>query len=542
MLAFILPLKVILLAGAEGVPRYFSFIDPVDKLGWVLGLSATAVFCYGAALVLEAFAEKVSVTTSQRVVRNATQLVVVKNQDSEARGYFSTLCGIGADLTFVLLGLGVGFILDTRTFSFLTVLLLMGAVVVYAVIRRRVKVAPVAGVGGKPLNNFLKGLQGLAFLLSFLWILLPFLVEQATNILVAIVSIVIIRQILKVLVGVVRDAFRISERRSRVDALFLPRVQIRTPEQREDRLLRELFQKERRDRLAAAALAGAVAGAEQYTVSWADPFIKGVNAMLIHPAGSPSSSAKFLQRVYSPANLLTLQHEDLLFQHIPRDRLAAPELDVRYSVGPFACQVSEYGPPKVRGRAAWRRMESHLTEFYWGIQPPRSLIKAFGSGRMSLHQRLRNDLTERVAVAVDNEKEAAALEFVEKRLGQLRRRIKQVPLFVRNPAISPRTVVVPAGREFCVVSWGEWELEPLGAGLAEGLSQEQVELLLTGARNARSDIPSFLTPLDVAVVAEAWRFERYARARLFKRALGHAEVLAELLTRLERRSVASMTG
>src|SRR5690606_9456503 len=55
MLAFLLPLKIVLLAGSDGVPRYFQVIGSIDQKGpWILGLSIGAIACYAATLLLDA--------------------------------------------------------------------------------------------------------------------------------------------------------------------------------------------------------------------------------------------------------------------------------------------------------------------------------------------------------------------------------------------------------------------------------------------------------------------------------------------------------
>src|SRR5690606_710428 len=61
LLAFLLPLKVILLVATPGVPRYFRFfIDPADKEPWIAWLSMSAVIAYLLTVALDFIAERMS--------------------------------------------------------------------------------------------------------------------------------------------------------------------------------------------------------------------------------------------------------------------------------------------------------------------------------------------------------------------------------------------------------------------------------------------------------------------------------------------------
>src|SRR5690554_4088817 len=105
LLALFLPLKVIILAGSEGVPRYFQFfIAPDEKSFWVVLLSLGAVTAFVATLLLEALTKRLAEAGSLEVLEGANELAVASRLRDEARGHYAKFCGVVANWLIVLLG------------------------------------------------------------------------------------------------------------------------------------------------------------------------------------------------------------------------------------------------------------------------------------------------------------------------------------------------------------------------------------------------------------------------------------------------------
>src|SRR5690625_3620419 len=137
LLAFFLPLKVVLLAGSDGVPGYFAgFIDSGDKLGWVIGLTIAAFASYVMTLVLDALSRRLTESGSQDVLEGANDLAIVSNYREQARSYYSRVCGVLANFLFAFCGLAALLVLNVFLFLFLSGALIFEFVVTSFGLRR----------------------------------------------------------------------------------------------------------------------------------------------------------------------------------------------------------------------------------------------------------------------------------------------------------------------------------------------------------------------------------------------------------------------
>ncbi|MFO3797318.1 MAG: hypothetical protein ACK8QZ_08555, partial [Anaerolineales bacterium] len=120
MLTFMLPLKVILLAGSEGVPRYFQiFVSPDMRDEWVIGLSLGAMICYALTLLLESQVGRLSGKGSEAVTAASDVMTVVPNQREQAKEFYERFISITSGILFVLSGLALLSVLNLVLLGFL---------------------------------------------------------------------------------------------------------------------------------------------------------------------------------------------------------------------------------------------------------------------------------------------------------------------------------------------------------------------------------------------------------------------------------------
>jgi hypothetical protein len=81
VVAFFLPLKVLVLSGSESVPSYFRyFIAPEFSMLWIAGLSAGAVLAYAISVALERIAGRWSEVGSRDLLLQSSCISIRGNQ------------------------------------------------------------------------------------------------------------------------------------------------------------------------------------------------------------------------------------------------------------------------------------------------------------------------------------------------------------------------------------------------------------------------------------------------------------------------------
>jgi hypothetical protein len=169
---------------------------------------------------------------SGKVLKEANQLAVIKNQETVAQGYYSRICTAYASVLFSALLLAVGLAVHFWLFSFLIAVIacqfLISTWLVGDFHARRRSALGAYVIGHK--SNYLTILASIDFLLVFGFLLVSFLLFDGINILVAILAILISRQLFSNVSSLALDASHLMASRLTIDALvFRDRQLIRKP-------------------------------------------------------------------------------------------------------------------------------------------------------------------------------------------------------------------------------------------------------------------------------------------------------------------------
>lgn len=528
-LALMLPLKVILLAGSDGVPRYFRFfIEPDEKLAWIVGLALAAIGLYIATLALDALTRRLALAASGEILESANELTVIHNQEEEALSCYARFCRVCAYVLFSLAALTVLLLVNKWLFLFLVTAITLEFLFSAWAVAGTDDINPgrLKAFVTEKFASYLSVLVSINFLAGFLVILAPFVLFDGGQILFAIISVLLMRQTLGTVSGAARIAVGLEKRRHRINTLVFREFQLEHKERRHSVALRDLFPKEERRHMAMESLNADKAASVD--ACWQDSTIPAVTTFSITVTDQAGAGTKhYQQQIYLPSRAYQLENEELLFEHIARRRLWAPEVVARFSKGPFECQICEYGQGKPLGNR-WKAWEATLLLHVWACKLPDVLVDAFAASRPLLHNRLTSTLLERVELAVDTADEADLLSMVQASLPTIQSRLKTMPLYVYNPDINRNNVVFgDDAQSVLIMTWGRWKLEPLGAMLPPGISDKQLQTLLKSAREQRTDIPRELDVPDLRYVSACWNLDRLIRAGRYKAALNEMAAITE---------------
>ena len=540
LLAFFLPLKVILLAGSPGVPRYFPFIDPADEFAWTIGLALGAVLCYLLTLLLDRLAERVSARASGEVLQGANEMAVLKNQESVAQGYFARFCGTSANRLFVAAGAIAMGVLNPPVFALVLVLLIGQYLLTLWGLSGDDDVTPgwFKGYIQRELGNYLAILSAVNFFAVFLGILAPFVLGVGGNILVAIISLLIFRQAHGALASYAREAVQLTVEKAKINALVFRDHQLeRRRELRQNRALREVFAKPERQRIAHAVLAPHLdeAAAETMAVCWADSTMRPIFTFTIRVEGGAAeySPLYYQQQVYPSGSVQELDNEAFLFRHVPRARLWAPDEIEQFREGPFTCRICEFGDGELLSRREWSRWWPRTLRELWSLAPPARLVTDYNASRPLLHQRLDDDKIGRLQVAVDDDEEAEVLARLQALMPALREQVRALPLYIYNPDLGAATTVRTGTDGIRIMRWGRWALEPVGGGYQDLQQQSELIDFLPTLASARSDVDADFTADHVRLAGRVRVLEYNIGRENFKTALANARQIIEnpLITR-----------
>ncbi len=520
LLSFLLPLKVILLAGSSGVPRYFPFIDPAAKTYWIIGLSILAIGFYLVTLLLEALVARLSQDAGQEILNRANELTVVKDQETTIQGYYAQFCGICASIVF----LGAAFLLLLVINHWLILFLLLLTSSMYFFSAWALSGGDInpgalkSYIIGKT-SDYLKILSSITFLSAFLVILIPFLTSNGGNIILAIISIILIRRSLSFIESSIRDSARLNQKKHQVNALIFPEAQMIYPEKKEINAVRNFFHKAGRQEKAQKELGQLLDMSGKVEAQWMDPTASGIYMFSIALRRTDTSQDRlYQQQAFPPESVQLFENEDYLFRQLSRTALKAPALVTRFMYDPFVCQILEYGRGERVNPEQWKNVYDALLEHYWALQPPDPLIKAYRASHMLLHQRLNQDLVSRVEVAVDTGEEEEDVKRFQSRLNSVRALIRAVPLYIHNPEINRNNVVQTDQNSVNVMTWGRWFLAPVG--IVMPYAKDRVISMADNLKKYRNDVSEDLGRDHLYFVFNCHKLEKEINRGAYKEAMG----------------------
>ncbi|OLO07796.1 hypothetical protein BTW08_10570 [Salinicola sp. MH3R3-1] len=534
VVAFLLPLKVILLLGGNGIPRYFQgFVTMETRSLWIVLLCAGAVLLFAVSQFMDWLADRQSQRGALVVLDNARKITLFNDQDAGVREQYRRLCEAMAEGAMALVGFGVGLYLFPTLFAFLllVVVVMAGATLGLASVgsadyRHRVE---------RWLNANSKGLLRIlgssGFLLGFLFLVFEFYRLSELNLLIAIISLILSRRIFQSLTNFVNGQIRLAEQRQRVDALFFHERQLQSDTSRGGQRFWELFAPaarlaRSREWIRARGGRDAVASSRwwdggQSNVAWFA--LAEESSVREASTREPSDRESILEKIYLPRQRSQGNHETYLLERIDLGAVHAPRLLDKGQIEEFLwlhllCPPGAAVPRERRGE-----MQRRILFDLWCYVPPEEIVDSYLRSHPPLWARVDRALVDKVLLAAEEPAERELVEAFQRRLEEMQRRLKAVPLHIYNPDVSDRNILLDEQDSPCVLCWGRWSLEPIGAGATPRYLVQAREGEMMGALRQRRKISQKVTDRDFLLAAGLHELERLIERQQYRRALRHME-------------------
>ncbi len=525
MLSRLLPLKVILLAGSEGVPSYFApFLAPDQKVIGLIILTVAAILCYGADFFLDSITMKLSESGSRHVAKGANEIVLA-DQLRQAQSGYSRVMELTANLVFACVGFGVIATADLWLVAFL--LGFFAAIYLFTAWALRGNVyaqhRPLAHFIRTNLKSYLETLSIISFIVAFLFIVAPFVTGSPANVLVAMIAITFLRRTLGSVTSAAKSATSLISRVHEVNALIFRNHHVQRPEKADQRTLRETFSGEGRLKAISADLRSKDQSLRDVSSTWRDK-IGGVQAFSVRAQMANGAQKAFMARIFPEDQLKKLDNEEFLLANVSAQALQTPKNLGRLEQLPFTLNLWEVGPhARELTKEEWRLAQPTLIEQFWSYVPPRELVTAYRLSHSLLHERVTDALIQRVSLAIDGAAATEIFKTFNANFQSYRERIARVPLFIWNTSLAPAILMVDQGR-YLMLDWTAWRLEPIGVGHMP-FRPDQLPEVLAKVSQARSDWPAEIDAQDVFLARQFWILESLINGAQYRSAYGQIEAI-----------------
>lgn len=523
LLAFLVPLKVILLAASPGVPSYFPFIDPAHKVPWVIGLAFAAVGAYLLGLLLDTLSDRWSRSAGRDVLRVANDIAVHGAEEDQIQKAFIDFTSVIAALIF-LIAAGIVLALTNPVLTgYLGIMTLALAGISSTVLANSQQPQPrfKAWIVEKT-GQYLGFWRVVTFFGALGVIVYPFLTGLGGNIFLAIIGFIVLRQMLGSITSAIAKASGLVRRRSAIDALIYRSQQV-VDSGGEDRFhtFRALFGPDQREPLIAEALQPVLGDNVSVRTAYVDPVPASIKRFDVVADSDTGDSLHFDARVFPQNCTDQVANADFLFRHIPRARLGAPRLHSTFTYHDYTVVIQEAGSGKpCHPGKDWAPIQATLIRQMLSVIPPVKLVRSYCDTRRTLPERLARPFCERLWLGVDSTQEAQQLKAFLAQLESVRDELRRQPLALCNPEISPPNVIDDPDAPL-VMAWGKWTLEPIGVAMGRhGWAGPKAEDHLDMLKLERPELSDRVWSGDLALGAVCHQLEQAVAGERYKAALG----------------------
>lgn len=511
IIAFFLPLKVLILLGSTGMPRYFPQSWQAferDELAVVLSLAAA--FFYILYLLSERLIKIFSELGAARLITKTEKLMLFSNQGEMAVHAYQRFSRGASSLVFAFL-------------SIVTVLIIyqsLGMLVIgYIAISSVLLFSLAQKTSGDTDNSYLAYtgiLSAIGFLLAFAYMVGDFIIGQQPNMIVAVICMLLVRQLLNRLASVSIDFTYIYDQKEKITALFFHGQKLLPGLSNKEKDYENLLLLSNRESWIKSVL-NEVAGLDIPSLksSWLQHRLPNVTSYLVSLDNIQGSG--YLVKIYNKNRKNMAVHESALFGNRDFARFPGMHFLGSSSVEGFNCNIFKYDN-------VWTRVEKKELRHYralgaaslMAIKPDVQLIKSYQRSHPMLDDRLNTNLINTIK-SIYGERDD--LDKLEKNIAAIINLIDRLPLQIVNPDIRFDMLQHDQNNNVCYLHWGRWKLEPAGAGWPVIDNKPyKIEEYISEALQHRDELNEL--PLDYYILsALIYAFEDFSNRKLYTSAI-----------------------
>jgi len=525
LLAFLLPIKVIILLGSDAVPRYFpAFFADMDSKRLIMLLASAALAFYALSITAHRTAEWFVERGATKLLQRSRKIVLFEDQDGLARRAYQRFASSTAALLFLMFGATCLAIIYPLLLTFLLgYISLSGGLLFLGYARSRT----VSRWIDRDFNNAVSLIADVGFLSSFALIVLDFLIGSPPSVLIGILSMILARQWTQRTSILSQGAHALAGQRFQLSALFFHGHAFSTHQPTMRNRYWDILETPQRAEWLAPELTGLEGRTmEVLDTAWHQTSIPGVAGIRVQArAQDETSSRNYLVTLFNNSRRHMAQHEATLLAEVhsglPTLQFIGASAIDGLQVHVFQWEDVASIPPGslgVQGRL--------LAASLLGQELPGDLIDRYERSRVLLPKRLTNGLIQRLGIAARDDFDRELLEHTIEHLPLIRKMLASLPMQLTSPGQNADTLAIAPNGQTISTHWGRWNIEPVGAAwpLDATLWQE----MYAAMNSAAKDRPSLLTIREpsVRMCSLAFEIDRLAKGEQLSTAI---ELLPELL-------------
>lgn len=483
MLAFLLPLKVVMLLSSTQIPGFFPDVfSAFDRDVLILSLGGVALGCYTINIFVNKGIKWASVLGTEILQIKANKITLFKNQNKIAAEAYTNYAQALAGFSFSAIAISALLYLYFDVAILLLLYICLSVVLLVIAVNLRPEF--VNRLSEKP-ALFLEFVSNTCFFSVFIFVVYDFLYLSPPEFFVAMFAMIMTRRLLSLLAGAVSRTLKLRDKKEKIDALFFHNKIFISPDKDKGKSLWNLLEPENLEKCL-SKLMDDVLGLKAVGMStqWLQLRTKNIIALKVLLV---RQEKVFLVKFFNENIVESAQHElSLLLEY--SEQLPSPKLlHVTTEFG-FQCHLFDITDCE---RISYLESENFRFDFFQQLlmwKPPVELVRQYKRSKLFLWQRIDSSLFERVRLVADDG-QRSVINNVEQELPALLPILKSLPMVIHTPLNKGPALTFSRGNgEVVSANWEGWSLEPIGFNWAVDFnSLEKLESYLSGFCGIRAD-------------------------------------------------------
>ena len=536
ILALMLPLKVIIMLGSDGVPRYFRFFMTEEtRMQWMVGLAFGAVGFFVLYAVTDLVLGRLAKRGGERLLTQSRKTGLFDRQEEFAGDIFRRVVASWGTLAMVVGGMALGLLLEWRLVALLlgVILLEFLVFVVYWNRFRQPERASERERLAQKRANLLRNLSAINVLIFFGGLVVLLLTDPTMNFIIALVLFILTRQILARATSMFGDANFFLQNREKIDALVHPGRHLREKRAPATENFEQLLMPDRRASLISAVMTAAGMEPQTQGWEWRDLPGKGV-ALFVLPQQNGDGQELRLKLKASEGDA-ALAREEMFYRSDSARKLGMScelvHADSIFGRGYILLRSDPLGPcPHEKIREIMCALRMRL----WQHRPDQELASRLLRSFPALDARLTAERLGRIRVACNGDEDEAVLDELLGRWPAAMATLGELPRVLSNQALGPPNLLLNDADEPVVLNWDAIRFDLIGSDLAPGdlkseYAFEKIAPAISGSGSRITNLPDWGLPL----VMRLSHIDRLITQEAYGAALAQMPSVLELLEQTE---------
>ena len=468
ILMFMLPLKIIIMIGAEGIPRYMRFfVTEETREQWIIYLCLATVGFFLIYLVTDVILNRLGARGGKLIRTQGNKATLFHAEEDFARDVFLRIAQTWGTLLLVVGGVALGLLLEWRLVA---VLLVAVAVEVILLARywNRYQAPEQAEARDQFVQKRMDVLQNISAVNTFLAfgvLVFLFLTDPNMNFIIGLIMFILTRQVLQRIVKSTQDGYFMLQQRERIEALVYPEQHMREKREAREVSFESLLMPDRRVRLfeEVAALGHPEMADQKW--EWCDFAPRGQALYVSRPQDDQDTELRL--KVIGKAKDAGLAREVQFYQSNSAKALGLTAeflgSGAVHGRGYLALRSSVLKAcPKKDYPEALRQVRLAL----WQHKVDDGLAQLLKRSFASLGDRLDAERFARIRLGCNDPREEVLLDAFLEHLETMRDMVQAVPRVLINKNLSPANLLLTEDDQPIVLNWDAIALDVLGTGLS----------------------------------------------------------------------------